>query len=235
MVDPENVGLDEGAVQDPIQGPRRDEVVAKGFLDHHAASFRAPRSSELFHDGSEERGGDRQVVGGMRRVSELASQRLEGCRVPVVAVDVAKQARQLGERGPVQAAVLLDALLRPRAQLVEGPAGLGDTDDRYLELSALRHRLQRGKDLLVRQIAGRPEEYKRVRMCVDHGDLLPLGHYFVGGLLHVSAELITHRREQLVLEVRFTARAETCVQRGRQDRSGDRLVDRRHDRPASLA
>ena len=55
------------------------------------------------------------------------------------------------------------------------------------------------------------------------------------GFLHVSAELITHRREQLVLEVRFAARAETCVQRGRQDRSGDRLVDRRHDRPASLA
>ena len=126
--------LHERAEQDPIQVARRDEVLAEGFLDDDAGPFRAPRLRQLFHDGSEERGRDRQVVRRVLGAAELAPERLEGRRVFVVPVDVAKQSAQLGERGTVQAAVLLDAVLRPRAQLVEGPAGLGHADDRHVEV-----------------------------------------------------------------------------------------------------
>ena len=147
---------------------RRGEVLAEGFLDDDAGPFRAARSSQLFDDGSEERGRDRQVVRRVLRASELASERLEGRRIFVVPVDVAKQSAQLVERGTVQAAVFLDAVLRPRAQLVEGPAGLGHADDRHVEVAALGHRLQRRKDFLVGQIARGPEKHERVGVCVAH-------------------------------------------------------------------
>ena len=135
--------LHERAEQDPIQVARRGEVLAEGLLDDDAGPFRAPRSRQLLHDGSEERGRDRQVVRRVLCASELAPERLEGRRVFVVPVDVAKQSAQLVERGTVEAAVLLDAVLRPRAQLVERPAGLGHADDRHVEVAALGHRLQR--------------------------------------------------------------------------------------------
>ena len=125
--------LHERAEQDPIQLARRDEILAEGLLDDDAGPVRAPRLSQLFYDGSEQRGRDRQVVRGVLCASELTSERLEGRRVFVVPVDVAKQSVQLCERVTVQAAVLLDAVLRPRAQLVEGPAGLGHADDRHIE------------------------------------------------------------------------------------------------------
>ena len=65
MVDPEDVGLHERTEQDAIQVARRDEVLAEGLFDDDAGSVRAPRLSQLFYDGSEERGRDCQVVRGM--------------------------------------------------------------------------------------------------------------------------------------------------------------------------
>ncbi len=154
--------------QDPVQLARRRQVVAEGLFDHDAGPLRASGLRQLLHDGSEERGRDRQVVRRVLGTAERLSQRGEGCRILVVSVDVAKPAGELVERGPVQSAILLDAVLRPRAQLVERPVGLGDADDRDLELAALGHRLQRGKNLLERQIARRSEEHERVRMYVGH-------------------------------------------------------------------
>ena len=152
----------------PIQIARRGEVLPEGLLDDDAGSFRAPRLGQLLHDRTEERGRDREVVRRVRRAAELAPERRKGRRVLVVPVDVLKQSAQLVERGTVEAAVLLDALLRPRAQLVERPAGLGHADDRHVETATLGHRLQRGEDLLVGQIARRPEKHERVGMCVAH-------------------------------------------------------------------
>ena len=54
--------------------------------------------------------------------------------------------------------------LRTRLQLFEVPASLGDADDRHIEVAALDHRLQRRKDLLVRQVAGRAEENESIRL-----------------------------------------------------------------------
>ena len=81
----------------------------------------------------------------MRRVlcgAELLAYRVKRGGIVVVAVNVAKQRAQLVEGGTVQAAVLLDARPRPRAQLFEGPARLGDPDDRHVEVAALGHGLQ---------------------------------------------------------------------------------------------
>jgi hypothetical protein len=53
--------------------------------------------------------------------------------------------------------------------------------------------------------------------------------------LHVSSELVTHRRQYLVRKVCFPARAESLIQRRREDRRGNSLIDRRLGGPAPLA
>ena len=69
------------------------------------------------------------------------------------------------------AAVLLDALARPLAQLLEA-AVAGDADDRHVERAAANHRLQRGEDLLEREVAGGAEEDQGI------GIVRPCGYFF---------------------------------------------------------
>jgi hypothetical protein len=76
--------------------------------------------------------------------------------------------RQLGESIGVGAAVLLQAVTRAFAQLIERPASAGHTDDRHVQLTTPGHRLQRRKDLLVSQIAGGAEENQRIRTGCCH-------------------------------------------------------------------
>src|SRR5262249_47736960 len=92
------------------------------------------------------------------RGAELLADRLKGCRVLVVPIHVAQQAAELVERRPVDAAVLLEALLRPRPKLVEAPAGLGHTDNGNIEIAAFHHRLERREYFLVGQISRGPEK-----------------------------------------------------------------------------
>ena len=84
--------------------------------------------------------------------------RLERRGIVVVAVHIAQEPAQLFERGRIEAAMLLQAVLRPGLELVEIPAGLGHADDRHVEMAAFHHRLQRREDLLVGQVAGGAEE-----------------------------------------------------------------------------
>ena len=53
---------------------------------------------------------------------------------------------------------------RPRTKLVQGPAGPGHADDRYIEMAALYHGLQRWKYFLVGEIARSAEENQGVRL-----------------------------------------------------------------------
>ena len=98
------------------------------------------------------------------RGSELPADGLKRRRVVVVAIHVAQQPTQLVEGDGVEPSVLLQAVLRPVLELFESPGGLRDADDRYVQVAALHHRLQRRKDLLVGEIAGGAEEDEGVSL-----------------------------------------------------------------------
>src|SRR5262249_7846949 len=55
------------------------------------------------------------------------------------------------------------------------------------------------------------------------------------GFFQMAAELIAHRREQLVGEIRLAAGAESLIERRAQNVSRRRLVDGGFDRPTPLA
>src|SRR6185369_15755651 len=56
----------------------------------------------------------------------------------------------------------LDAVASTRAKLLERPARACHRDDGHVEMAAARHRVQRGEDLLVREVARGAEEDERV-------------------------------------------------------------------------
>ena len=58
--------------------------------------------------------------------------------------------------------MFLQAIPGASFKLVKRPTCLGHTDHWDIEVSALDHGLQRGKDLLVCQVAGRAKENKCV-------------------------------------------------------------------------
>jgi hypothetical protein len=115
-------------------------------------------------------------------------------RVVVVAVDVPQLRHQRREGVPILAAAVFDD--RPSGtldELIPVPRGFGDADDQEVEPAAAGHGLKRREDLLVRQVAGRPEEHERVRARSGHGLARP-------DFLDVAAEREAHRRQHLVLE-----------------------------------
>ncbi len=102
------------------------------------------------------------------RGAEFLAERIKGCGVFVIPVYITQQCAHLVERRTVDTAVLLEAVLCARPKLVEVPAGLSDTDHRNIEIAPLQHRLQRGEDLLVGQIARCAEEDKGIRVRITH-------------------------------------------------------------------
>jgi hypothetical protein len=167
VVDPEYRLLGEHAVDRLVECLGRCEVVAERLLDHHARAVAAARFLELLDDDREHARRDREVMNRMFRVAELFAERGERREVAVVAIDVLEEADQLRERRLVDTAVLGEALARSVAQLIEIPPGFRDTDDRHGQPAGAHERLERRKDLLVRQVAGGAEEHERVG--VDHG------------------------------------------------------------------
>ena len=188
------------------------------------------RLGQLLDDQPEQHRRDGQVVRRPLGGAERLADGLERRRVLVVAVDVAQQTAQGVERRGIHPSVLLEAVVGPGPELFEVPARLRHADDRHVEVAALHHRLQRGKDLLVREIAGRAEEHERVGLGVAHRVLRVTRRF-----LEMPAELVAHGRQQLVAEVRLAARAEALVQRGGENGRRHRLVDRGLDRPPPLA
>ena len=126
--------LGKGPQQNVVQFLRRGEVVAEWFLDDDACALGAARLRQLLDDVFEEQRRNRQVMRGMLRVAQLLAKRLEGRIVAVVAVDVAQQAAELVQRRRIEAAMLLQAVLGAGLELIEVPAGLGDADDRHVEV-----------------------------------------------------------------------------------------------------
>src|SRR5262249_49555287 len=103
------------------------------------------------------------------RRAKLFAQRLKGCRILVVAVNIAEQAAKLVKSCRVHAAVLLQAVPCPGLELVEFPAGLGHADHGHAKPAALHQGLQGGENLFVSQVAGGTEEDQGVRVRFAHG------------------------------------------------------------------
>src|SRR5512146_1501860 len=71
--------------------------------------------------------------------------------------------------------MLLKALARVRAQLVTRPWTTRYANNRDIEMTMANHRLERRKDLLIRQVAGRSKKDQRVRVnSIEHNLLLLL-------------------------------------------------------------
>jgi len=161
VVDAEDPVLGEATEQDGVELARRGQVAAERLLDDHARAIEAARAVELVHHDAELRRRDGEVIGGTARGSELAADGLEGGRVLVAPAHVAHEPGQLRERRGVEAAVLLEALLQPRPELLDGFAA--DADDGHVEATSLHHRVQRGEDLLGGQVSRRAKEDEGVR------------------------------------------------------------------------
>src|SRR6266478_9351447 len=117
------------------------------------------------------------------RVLQLFAERRESRRVLVVTINVAQQAGQLFESRRIDAAVFLQAIVRPRSKLIQIPSGFGYTDHGDIKMSALQHRLQRRENLLVGQVTGCTEEDQSVGMRIAHTLFLPslaLSEWFSG-------------------------------------------------------
>src|SRR5262249_25565330 len=116
---------------------------------------------------------DGEVVQRLPGRAQLRSDGLKRRRVLVVAVDIAQKAAQPVEGRGIEPAVLLEAVLGASPELFKIPAGLRHADDRHVEVTGLHHRLQRGKDLLVREVAGRAEEGEGIGSDVDVAHMRP--------------------------------------------------------------
>ena len=179
------------AEQNSVELLRRGKVAAEGLFDDDAGALRCsptwravPRPARTARAGwrgsAPAAGRSRVPCGWPGRLPGRCSRRPRNAAEP----------QSFSNAAGSTPAVLLEAVARPRLELVEVPAGLGHADDRHVEVAALDHRLQRRKDLLVSQIARRAEENQRVGMGFSHGrsscDKPPRTHRVGGRLAALS-------------------------------------------------
>ena len=187
------------------------EVAAERLLDDHPCVLRAARRAEPLDDGLEQARRDREVVRRARRSRssaflQLLERRRRRCsrrRRSAAALG------ELLERGLVvdAAAVLVDAVAARVREVVDRPLRRRDADHRDVERRpASPWRRARGRSSCAR---GRPTcRRTRARRTDRRGvPLLRLADRLVE-LLVVAAELLAHRRQELVGEVGVAARGE---------------------------
>src|SRR4029453_4558237 len=172
MVDAEDRLLVEGGKQGAIERLRREEIVPERFFNDDASAVCASSFAQLCHNRLEQPRRDGKIVRRLLRRAKLLPEGLKRCRVLIVAVHIAQQTTQFLERGGINPAVVFNAVMRSRPELIESPTGFGHADDRHSEVSTLDHRLQGRKNLFVRQIPGRTEKDQGIRMGTVHSFLL---------------------------------------------------------------
>ncbi len=158
VIDPEDVAVVEVAQECLVERQGRREIATEWFFDDDARAFCAPGFPELLDDQAKERRRDRQVMRRALRWAERVSQIGEGRGVFVITVHIAQEAAQRFERGGIEAAMFLKAVACALPEVVEGPTCLGNADHGDFQVSVLGHRLERGEDFLIGQIAGGTEE-----------------------------------------------------------------------------
>src|SRR5947208_16037742 len=158
VVDAEDARLVEDFVQRLVEGLRRGEIPPEGLFDDDARVAGAARSPEPPDHGLEQARRDGEVVERAFRAAERSAQRLERGRIAVVAAHVAKPFAKPRECRLVEPSVPLDALPGARPELLERPVRPRDADDGDVEMPAPGHGVEGRKDLLVGEVAARPED-----------------------------------------------------------------------------
>ena len=162
VVDAKNVFFPEDAVHHPVQCLRCGKILSEGFLDYDARARGATRLAEPLNDGPEQTGRDGEIVRRLLRIAQFPAQLLKSRRIGIVAVNVVQAAAQAAKSVRVKTTIPFDAVPRARLELVERPAGFGDTDNRDVEIAAFGQRLQGGKYFLMGEIPGSAKKYQRV-------------------------------------------------------------------------
>src|SRR5262245_14890275 len=134
----------------------------KGFSRITRAPRAQPELPRPLHHGREEARWNGEVVGRLGGVAQRRPQVLVRGLGLVVAPHQAEPVGEPRERRLVDPAVLGDARPHTLLELLERHAAPRDPDDRDVEVAAAGHRMERGKDLLVGEIAREPEEDERV-------------------------------------------------------------------------
>src|SRR5262249_43637770 len=122
MIDAEDRLLVEGAEQGAVKLLRREAIVTKRFFNNDARVVRASSFAQLFHHCLEQRRRNGEIVRWPLRRAQLLPEGLKRRRVLIVAVNIAQQTTQFCERGGINPAMLLNAVMRPRPELIEIPA-----------------------------------------------------------------------------------------------------------------
>src|SRR6185312_4420530 len=115
---------------------------------------------------------DGEIVRRLLRWTKLFAQGLKRCRIVVVTVNIMQQTNQLFESGGIKSAVFFETVPRSCLKQSEIPTSFGHADDRHLQVSALCHRVQCRKNLLISKISRSAEKNQRIRMGNVHCFLL---------------------------------------------------------------
>src|SRR6516225_11599860 len=137
-------------------------------------------------------------MGGVMGAPQLLSKSGEGGRILVIAIHVTQQGNQFFESHRINSTMFLKAVLGTSAKLIEIPSGFGHADHGHVEMSPLRHRLQRGKNLLISKVAGGAKENERVRVGTSHESSPSSSLRFFLCFFQMSAKFETHCGQEFV-------------------------------------
>ena len=152
--------LREDGVDDCVQLLGGREVAAKRLFHHHARALGAARAAQGLHHSAEKTGRDGQIVGGPARGTKHLAKLREGGGILIIAVDILQQAGQFCEGSIVHAAVLAETIVGALLKLFQRPARFRHANHRHIQFAVEHHLLQRGKNLLVGQVAGSAKKYQ---------------------------------------------------------------------------
>jgi hypothetical protein len=177
VVDPVDLALVEILVEDVVQLDRRGEVVPERLLDDHSrpAAFRRPCADPL-DDRLDDVRRDGEIADTVawdaaflvERGQHLLSAAEEGFCVHEIGRHVANSAGQSlpDVIAELVAAELLDGGFHPLSERVVGLLRAGYADDREMlgQQLAERERVERRKELALRQVSGGAEDHHRARL-----------------------------------------------------------------------
>src|SRR5579862_5251901 len=168
MVDPKDRRFRKRPMQRSVQALGGGEVTAKRLFNDDARAVMGVRLGEAFGYGREQLRRDGQVIQRPTRGAKRGSQLPERLGIVIVAVDKLQVRRQRGKGARIDAAMLLQTLVRPRAERIEVRRRLRDADDRDLEVATSDQRLKGRKDLPEREVSRRAKEHERIRLERRH-------------------------------------------------------------------